>query len=114
MISFDPLIPVWLLLTALAGVCFVIYRTVGRKRLRLVCWLVAALLGVMIADPVVTVRRPDSKNGGVALLVDSSASMQVPDADGKNRLDAANAFADRFLRRFGDAAPVTRYAFDSG
>ena len=43
MISFDPLIPVWLLLTALAGVCFVIYRTVGRKRLRLVCWLVAAL-----------------------------------------------------------------------
>ncbi len=112
MISFDPLIPVWLLLTALAGVCFVIYRTVGRKRLRLVCWLVAALLGVMIADPVVTVRRPDSKNGGVALLVDSSASMQVPDADGKTRLDAANAFADRFLRRFGDAAPVTRYAFD--
>lgn len=112
MISFDPLIPVWLLLTALAGVCFVIYRTVGRKRLRLVCWLEAVLLGVMIADPVVTVRRPDSKNGGVALLVDSSASMQVPDADGKTRLDAANAFADRFLRRFGDAAPVTRYAFD--
>lgn len=89
MISFDPLIPVWLLLTALAGVCFVIYRTVGRKRLRLVCWLEAVLLGVMIADPVVTVRRPDSKNGGVALLVDSSASMQVPDADGKTRLDAA-------------------------
>ena len=106
MISFAPLVPVWLLLLSLAAVGYCILRTTTRRRLRLVCWLLAGLLAIMTANPVVIVRRPDDRTGRVAVLVDSSLSMDVCDtSSGKSRLAAADEFARQLLRRLGNGIP---------
>ena len=113
MISFAPLVPVWLLLLSLAAVGYCIFRTTTRRRLRLVCWLLAGLLAFMAANPVVILRRPDDRTGRVAVLVDSSLSMGVRDAgNGESRFAAADEFARQLLRRLGNDVPVTRFDFD--
>lgn len=113
MISFAPLVPVWLLLLSLAAVGYCILRTTTRRRLRLVCWLLAGLLAIMAANPVVIVRRPDDRTGRVAVLVDSSLSMDVCDtSSGKSRLAAADEFARQLLRRLGNGIPSERLDFD--
>lgn len=113
MISFAPLVPVWLLLLSLAAVGYCIFRTTTRRRLRLVCWLLAGLLAFMAANPVVILRRPDDRTGRVAVLVDSSLSMGVRDAgSGESRFAAADEFARQLLRRLGNDVPVTRFDFD--
>lgn len=113
MISFAPLVPVWLLLLALAAVGYCVYRTTTRRRLRLVCWLLAGVLAVMAANPVVILRRPDDRTGRVAVLVDSSLSMGICDTGtGQSRFAAADEFARQLLRRLGGGVPSARFDFD--
>lgn len=83
---------------------------------RWVLWCLrgAALLLVVFAllQPVLTLVLPDSGDPDLVLLVDTSASMGLPDGDGpETRAEAALRIVHDLESRLGDRFRIHRYAF---
>src|SRR4051812_23760876 len=109
----------WLaLLAAGALVLFLTYRGIFQRSERRLTWALLALRGaglmllvVMLARPVWIGAEEQVDPGRVAVVVDNSVSMSLPDADGGTRYDRARAAVER-LRASLAGRPLAVDLFD--
>jgi uncharacterized membrane protein len=100
----------WLMLVV-AGAVFLYwtYRGIFRRSERRLTWALMALRGVglillvlMLAKPTWTRERDDTDRGRVAVVVDNSRSMALPDADGMPRYSRAVEAAGRLQKAWAE------------
>src|SRR5262245_56374618 len=94
-------IPWWAWALGLAAIAALVYRTYAgakgyvtpRKRAVLMVLRAAALLllGIFLLDPVIVLPQTGRTDAVVPILVDSSRSMRLADADGRPRIDVAKS-----------------------
>lgn len=112
--------PVYLL--AVAGAAVLLLWLPGYRRLRrgtasflLRAALVAVLL-LALADPTLVVEAPEPIRGHVAVLLDDSLSMRIPDTDGVTAAERLNAiFGNRAESpALGEGIDTRRFSFGDG
>ncbi len=82
--------------------------------LALQCAFIGGVLA-LLAGPALEVASLRPGENAVAVLIDTSRSMALPEADGASRLEAAQALLDDTLRpALSDVARVVVFGFDAG
>jgi len=113
-------IPAWLWAVfcgagaAAAMMNFLPHNTMPRATRVSLCLLRLAgfgLAGLMLARTELEMRFVRGAKPRVAILCDASASMDVRDAEGRTRREAACDIADKLWRRLKGKAEVSRYSF---
>lgn len=108
------------LLIAVAAVAAVwwLYRKAAPSNRKAARWLLGlritaiGLLLLILGAPVMRVQTPNRDKLFTAVLVDTSASMSIPDAAGKSRLDAAReVVTGRLLPELAENSQVVLYRF---
>ena len=117
-------IPSWGVAAAVAAAAWTAWRAYARppadltggRRAGLIALRLCALLVVLFLLLRPLGEEPAAAGSGVvAVLVDHSRSMAIPDADGRTRIDAARALVrDRLLPALGAAFDVEVLAFGAG
>lgn len=110
----------WLLLVvAGAGFLYWTYRGIYQRTGQPLAWWLLALRGVgllllalMLARPTWIRDREEVEPGRVALVLDTSRSMSLPDETGVTRYEQARAAADRLRQAFAQRSGAGRLAID--
>jgi uncharacterized membrane protein len=119
-LTFANPLPWWALLAvvlAAAALAWFAYRALGawprrRAALSALRFLTLMLLVVVLMRPVTQSTAADTRDVVVPVLVDSSRSMAIDDADGERRIDAARALVEqRLLPALSDAFTVEVLSF---
>lgn len=119
----DPVLPetLWATLALAAAVAiglYLIFRPPAVSRLRravigaLLALFAAGLLALLLNPTWEEVRRATQGRPTLAVLLDSSASMNTPDCDGRTRFDAARDVARRMQKDLSERFEVQTWTFD--